>query len=224
MVFTADEGVRGGKVIPLKATVDTALEGCECVRRVFVAERTGGKVDMKAGRDVWLEKVCVQGFIGRVFVAERTGGKVVMKAGRDVWLEKVCVQGFMGRVFVAERTGGKVDMKAGRDVWLEKLCVQGIDTGDVPPPYSEQNLLVIAIFLAEMAKESKCIVCASRFHSLEKKILCPSLVNGAKSCSYRGMHLHIVGERHFQEVAPPSRKSLAYMYKTLRSFEGSGIP
>lgn len=57
VVFTADEGMRAGKVIPLKATVDTALEGCECVRRVFVAERTGAKVDMKADRDVWLEKV-----------------------------------------------------------------------------------------------------------------------------------------------------------------------
>lgn len=57
VVFTADEGVRGGKVIPLKATVDTALEGCDCVRRVFVAERTGGKVNMMVDRDVWLEKV-----------------------------------------------------------------------------------------------------------------------------------------------------------------------
>ena len=56
-MFTADEGVRGGKVIPLKATVDEALRGCECVRRVFVAERTGADVHMQSDRDVWLEEV-----------------------------------------------------------------------------------------------------------------------------------------------------------------------
>ena len=57
MVFTADEGVRGGKVIPLKETVDEAVSGCGCVRRVFVARRTGAAVNMEEGRDVWLEEV-----------------------------------------------------------------------------------------------------------------------------------------------------------------------
>ena len=57
MVFTADEGVRGGKVIPLKQTVDEALVGCDCVRRVFVAQRTGAKVNMEPDRDVSLEEV-----------------------------------------------------------------------------------------------------------------------------------------------------------------------
>lgn len=55
--MTSDEGVRGGKVIPLKATVDTAVEGVESVRRVFVAKRTGAEVNMQAGRDIWLEEV-----------------------------------------------------------------------------------------------------------------------------------------------------------------------
>ena len=55
--MTSDEGVRGGKVIPLKATVDAAVEGVEGVRRVFVAKRTGAEVKMQAGRDVWLEEV-----------------------------------------------------------------------------------------------------------------------------------------------------------------------
>ena len=59
VVFTADEGVRGGKVIPLKATVDDAVAGCDCVRRVFVAKRTGAQVNMQTGRDVWLEEVRV---------------------------------------------------------------------------------------------------------------------------------------------------------------------
>ncbi len=57
VVFTADQGVRGGKVIPLKQTVDEALKGCDCVRRVFVARRTGAKVPFTEGRDVWLDEV-----------------------------------------------------------------------------------------------------------------------------------------------------------------------
>ena len=56
-VVTADEGVRGGKTIPLKATVDEAVEGCECVRRVMVATRTGANVPMVADRDLRLEEV-----------------------------------------------------------------------------------------------------------------------------------------------------------------------
>ncbi len=59
VVMTSDEGVRGGKVIPLKATVDAAVEGVEGVRRVFVAKRTGAEVRMQAGRDIWLDEVCV---------------------------------------------------------------------------------------------------------------------------------------------------------------------
>ncbi len=57
VVFTADQGVRGGKVIPLKQTVDDAVRGCDCVKRVFVAKRTGADVHMKEGQDVWLEEV-----------------------------------------------------------------------------------------------------------------------------------------------------------------------
>ncbi len=57
VVFTADQGVRGGKVIPLKKTVDEALKDCDCVRRVFVAKRTGADVPFTEGRDVWLDDV-----------------------------------------------------------------------------------------------------------------------------------------------------------------------
>ena len=57
VVFTADEGVRGGKSIHLKETMDKALVGCDCVRRVFVASRTGTKVNMEPGRDISLEEV-----------------------------------------------------------------------------------------------------------------------------------------------------------------------
>ena len=61
VVITADEGVRGGKTIPLKATVDDAVRGVEGVRRVFVAKRTGSSVAMQTGRDVWLEEVGTRG-------------------------------------------------------------------------------------------------------------------------------------------------------------------
>ena len=50
-VITADEGVRGGKRIPLKANVDTALEQRD-VPTVIVVTRTGAGVPMKAGRDI----------------------------------------------------------------------------------------------------------------------------------------------------------------------------
>jgi len=54
---TADQGVRGGKVIELKRTVDTAVADCECVKNVFVMSRTGASVPWKDGRDVKLEEV-----------------------------------------------------------------------------------------------------------------------------------------------------------------------
>ena len=52
-VITADEGVRGGKKIPLKANTDAALAQCPDVTSVIVVERTGAGVAMQDGRDVW---------------------------------------------------------------------------------------------------------------------------------------------------------------------------
>jgi acetyl-CoA synthetase len=51
IVITADEGVRGGRIVPLKANVDQALEACPEVDRVLVVRRTGADVAMRAGRD-----------------------------------------------------------------------------------------------------------------------------------------------------------------------------
>ncbi|MGH6719720.1 MAG: acetate--CoA ligase, partial [Alphaproteobacteria bacterium] len=53
VVITADEGVRGGRRIPLKATTDDALKRCPGVRHVVVVRRTGGEVGWAAGRDLW---------------------------------------------------------------------------------------------------------------------------------------------------------------------------
>ena len=52
IVITADEGVRGGKPIPLKANVDQATRDCDCVGAIVVVERTGGKVTWSE-RDIW---------------------------------------------------------------------------------------------------------------------------------------------------------------------------
>jgi acetyl-CoA synthetase len=52
-VITADEGVRGGKPVPLKQNVDKALHSCPAVSTVLVVERTQGKVEWVEGRDIW---------------------------------------------------------------------------------------------------------------------------------------------------------------------------
>ena len=52
-VITADEGVRGGKSIPLKANTDTALEECPNVHTCLVVRRTGGDIHWQEGRDTW---------------------------------------------------------------------------------------------------------------------------------------------------------------------------
>ena len=58
-VITADQQVRGGKNLPLKAIVDEALAlgGCETVKNVLVVKRTGNEVAMSAGRDRWMSDV-----------------------------------------------------------------------------------------------------------------------------------------------------------------------
>jgi acetyl-CoA synthetase len=52
IVITADEGLRGGRTVPLKANVDKALEQCPEVDCVLVVRRTGAEAPMAAGRDV----------------------------------------------------------------------------------------------------------------------------------------------------------------------------
>ncbi len=56
MVITADEGVRGGKSIPLKANVDIATKECGCVEHIVVVKRTGSDIGW-SDRDVWYHEL-----------------------------------------------------------------------------------------------------------------------------------------------------------------------
>jgi acetyl-CoA synthetase len=58
-VITADEQVRGGKHLPLKAIVDEALAmgGCDTLKNVVIYQRTGANIKVVAGRDLWLHEV-----------------------------------------------------------------------------------------------------------------------------------------------------------------------
>ena len=60
MIITADEGLRGGKHVPLKANVDKALESCPNVHTCLVVKRTGGDINWSEGRDLWYD-----GFVTR---------------------------------------------------------------------------------------------------------------------------------------------------------------
>ena len=53
VVITADEGMRGGKAVPLKANVDTAVQQCKNVHTVLTVKRTGCEVAWHAPRDIW---------------------------------------------------------------------------------------------------------------------------------------------------------------------------
>jgi len=56
-IITADEGLRGGKIIPLKKNVDEALISCPNVKKCLVIKRTGNKVSWVDERDVWYDDI-----------------------------------------------------------------------------------------------------------------------------------------------------------------------
>ena len=59
-VITADEGLRGGRKVPLKHNLDLALESCPQVHSVVVVKRTGGDIDWHQDRDLWYQEAVDQ--------------------------------------------------------------------------------------------------------------------------------------------------------------------
>jgi acetyl-CoA synthetase len=53
LIITSDEGMRGGKAIPLKANTDAAIAQCPSIQHCVVVNRTGGDINFAPGRDVW---------------------------------------------------------------------------------------------------------------------------------------------------------------------------
>jgi acetyl-CoA synthetase len=60
VVITADEGVRGGKTVPLKANTDKAVEACPNVHTVLTVKRTGGDINWINDRDVWYHEAMAE--------------------------------------------------------------------------------------------------------------------------------------------------------------------
>jgi acetyl-CoA synthetase len=59
VLITADEGLRGGRKVPLKRNADAAIAACPVnVETVIVVRRTGGAIDWVDGRDVWYHEIC----------------------------------------------------------------------------------------------------------------------------------------------------------------------
>jgi acetyl-CoA synthetase len=56
-LITADEGMRGGKYVPLKVNADKALSSCPNVHTVLVIKRTGNNINWQEGRDIWYHEV-----------------------------------------------------------------------------------------------------------------------------------------------------------------------
>ena len=59
-IITADEGVRGGRPIPLKKNTDEALKKCKGDEKVLVVRRTGSPINWVGGRDIWLHEELVK--------------------------------------------------------------------------------------------------------------------------------------------------------------------
>ncbi len=70
MLITADEGIRGGRKVPLKAAADEALFECPSVEACIVVKRGAGDVDMEPGRDTWWHQEITAPEVRKPFEAE----------------------------------------------------------------------------------------------------------------------------------------------------------
>ena len=70
LIITMDEGVRGGRKIPLKANTDAALENAPTIKNCVVIKRTGGDIGWVGGRDVWYHDL-MEGAVGRLSEPEK---------------------------------------------------------------------------------------------------------------------------------------------------------
>jgi acetyl-CoA synthetase len=61
VLLTADEGVRGGKTVPLKNNADKALKSCPGCQRMIVVKRTGADIEWSEGRDLWYHELMAEG-------------------------------------------------------------------------------------------------------------------------------------------------------------------
>ena len=77
VVITADEGLRGGRKVPLKANTDAAIAKVGGVDHVIVVKRTGGKVDMDPVRDVWYHEAAEVGDQRMPVRGDERGGSAV---------------------------------------------------------------------------------------------------------------------------------------------------
>ncbi len=57
VVVTSDEGLRGGRQVPMKANADKALQSTPSVQKMVVVKRTGGRIAWTEGRDLWYEEL-----------------------------------------------------------------------------------------------------------------------------------------------------------------------
>jgi acetyl-CoA synthetase len=57
VIITADEGLRGGRPVPLKANSDKACADTPSIRKMIVVKRTGGNIPWQEGRDVWFHEI-----------------------------------------------------------------------------------------------------------------------------------------------------------------------
>ncbi len=120
VVITADEGLRGGKKVPLKANVDAAIAKTGGVDWVVVVKRTGGKIDMNPTRDLWYHEAAEMVTDGMPVRADERGRSAVhpLHLGLDRHAEgRAAHLGRLSRVRVDDASIPSFDYHDGDIYW-----------------------------------------------------------------------------------------------------------